>query len=524
MAGQENTIGKYRYIEQIGRGGFATVYRAKNIKLGNEVVLKIMDSVLAEDENFVRRFEHEAQEMVQLDHPNIVRITDLDKIENKLFIVMEYVPGKNLRDVIQQEGLLPLEKVVTIISQIGKALDYAYTRKLIHRDVKPANILIRDDGVAKLTDFGIAKALESTQMTRTGTMLGTPAYMSPEQTRGVPLDGRSDLYSLGVVLFELVTGKPPFEGDTASMLYKQVHEAPPTPSQIATRAKGPLEPILIKALAKNPDERYQTGSELATALENAIKELQQTVLTNMYGQTMVLMRERKYTEALKELESLNAMQPGYQNIGQLIDHARKGIKLVELYQKAGHHVAEARKLAEQITNEDPNFPDPDNVLQAVNRVSAIDWQRVFTWIGSAVVLTTYLTTSWIWIARFETSVTADGTTTTTAVPGSGEGLTMLLNLENSWGMWLPFLTVLLMLVFTVIQRTQNGRALQILTGAKWIILLVGLVSAVAVYISGFITNVTSMMVIIGGLLLMLLVEVLPVIQSMRGQRKVINTR
>lgn len=524
MNNYEDTLGKYQILEQIGRGGFATVYRAKNIKLGNEVVLKVMDSILAEDESFVRRFEQEAQEMVQLDHSNIVRIVDLDKIKNKLFIVMEYVPGHNLRESLPREGLLPLETVVSIISQVGKALDYAHSRKLIHRDVKPANILLRHDGVAKLTDFGIAKALENTQLTRTGMMMGTPTYMSPEQTKGLSLDGRSDLYSLGVVLFELVTGKVPFEGDTATLLYKQVHEDPPSPSQIAIRAKGPLEPILVKALAKNPNDRYQTGKELTAELEKALQEIQKIILTNMYGQTMILMKERKYTEALAGLESLNAIKSGYENVTLLIEHARKGIELVEMYQKARQHVDEARKLAAEIVQHDPSFPDPDNVLQAVNRISAIDWQRVALWIGSAIVLTVYSAASWVWVKEVHTVTAVDGTVTVTTIQNTAEGLAMLLTPGSIWGMWIPFLCIWAILGMTFIQRKQTERSSQLLIGIKWAILLVGLVSTIVVNQLGSIFNKNSVVIIIASLSFMLATEVIPTLQARQRHQKLATSK
>ena len=161
------TIGKYRLLEPLGQGGFSTVYRAEHMSLGNEVALKILRSELAQDETFIRRFRREARRTVLLDHPNIVRVLDLDQVDGQLFIAMEYVPSQDLHDILIKERLLPLDRAVGIIRQLASALDYAHRRGLVHRDVKPGNVLVREDGVVKLTDFGLVKASEGSQLTQT---------------------------------------------------------------------------------------------------------------------------------------------------------------------------------------------------------------------------------------------------------------------------------------------------------------------------------------------------------------------
>ncbi len=360
------TIGKYRLMEPLGQGGFSTVYRAEHMSLGNEVALKILRSELAQDETFVRRFRREARRTVLLDHPNIVRVLDLDQVDGQLFIAMEYVPSQDLHDILIKERLLPLDRAVGIIRQLASALDYAHRRGLVHRDVKPGNVLVREDGVVKLTDFGLVKASEASQLTQTGTTLGTPAYMSPEQTRGEPVDSRADLYALGVMAYEFVTGRVPFQGDTpVSVVYMHVHETPPLPSLISQRASGPVEPVLLKALSKNPADRYQTGSALANALSEAIYALDDNSPSAAYNRAVELLEVHQFEEALELLLGVQAAEPGYRDTVMLIQKARDGQQLVKLYGEAAHHLSSARQLASQIAAADPAFPDTQKVLAAV---------------------------------------------------------------------------------------------------------------------------------------------------------------
>jgi serine/threonine protein kinase len=366
MEETEQIIGKYRLIEPLGRGGFSVVYRAEHMTLGNEVALKILNPSLAQDEMFARRFRREARRTVMLDHPNIVRVLDLDEVDGQLFIAMEYVPSRDLRELMAEEELLPLDQVVSLVRQLGEALDYAHRQGLIHRDVKPGNVLVREDGVVKLTDFGLVKAAEGSQLTQTGTTLGTPAYMSPEQTRGDVVDARSDLYALGVMAYEFVTGQVPFHGDTpVSVVYMHVHETPPLPSTISRRADGPIEPVLLKALAKDPAERYQTGAALAAALAEAIFGTEEDSPAASYDQAVTLLQDRRYGEALEVLKSIQMARPDYRDVATLVLKAEEGERLAELYAKANHHLTTARDLATQIAASDPDFPDTQKVLQAV---------------------------------------------------------------------------------------------------------------------------------------------------------------
>jgi hypothetical protein len=364
--GDERVLGKYRLLELLGKGGFSKVHRAQHTSLGNEVALKILNPTLAQDETFARRFRREARRTVMLDHPNIVRVLDLDEVDGQLFIAMEYVPSQDLHELLNRKELMPLEQVVSIVRQLGAALDYAHGWGLVHRDVKPGNVLVREDGVVKLTDFGLVKAAEGSRLTRTGTTLGTPAYMSPEQTRGSTVDARADLYALGVMAYEFVTGRVPFEGDTpVSVAYMHVHETPPLPSTISSRAEGPIEPVLIKALAKDPAERYQTGRALSDALAAAVYDVEDRSVVMIYDQAITLLEDRHFGEALNKLEALRTVQPDYKDVPTLILKAQEGQKLAELYAQATEHLANARELATQIAVVDPDFPDTEKVLQAV---------------------------------------------------------------------------------------------------------------------------------------------------------------
>lgn len=214
------------------------------------------------------RFQHEARVAASLRHPNIVTIYEVGEDQGSHYIAMECLPGLTLAKLVMQDGALVPDRVVSMVEQVASALDYAHSRNLVHRDVKPSNIIVGPDGHATLTDFGLVKAAEGTKFTTTGQILGTPEYMSPEQAEGLGVDWRSDIYSLGIVAFEMCTGAVPFSGKNPSaILYKHVHEPPPRPRTINSDISAQLEGALLVALRKNPAERYQTATALARALK-----------------------------------------------------------------------------------------------------------------------------------------------------------------------------------------------------------------------------------------------------------------
>lgn len=245
----------------------ARVYRAHQPALDRDVAIKVLHRHLASDRRFVERFQREARAAAALKHPNIIRIYDVGEADGLPFIVMDYVAGETLAHKLQREGPLPLPVALAITGQVGAALDYAHRHNLIHRDVKPGNILLDPDGHAYLADFGIAKARHDPALTQIGTIIGTPEYMSPEQIYAAPLDGRSDLYSLGVVLYQMLTGRVPFRADTPfGTAHKQVSE-PPTPPSTLGIALGPaVEQALLRALSKDPAQRFPDARTMTAAL------------------------------------------------------------------------------------------------------------------------------------------------------------------------------------------------------------------------------------------------------------------
>ena len=262
--------GRYQVIERVGLGGMAEVYRARDDLLGREVAVKVLSDRLSTDKSFVERFRREAQAAANLSHPNIVSLYDYGSDEGANFIVMELIDGRGLEAVIAEDGPLLPERAAEIASDVARALERAHDTGLVHRDVKPSNIMITSYGQTKVTDFGIARALGDGDqtMTQTGMVIGTASYLAPEQAQGNPVDVRSDVYALGCVLYEMLTGRPPFIGDTPlSIAYKHVRENPEKPSAINADIPAALDAVVMKALAKNPDNRYQTAREMREDLE-----------------------------------------------------------------------------------------------------------------------------------------------------------------------------------------------------------------------------------------------------------------
>jgi serine/threonine-protein kinase len=277
-------LGKYEIVEEIGHGGMATVYRAYQPSLNRYVAIKVLSGQLAKDETFRQRFAREAKAVAQLSHPNILPIYDFGEQPalEALYIVTELIEGGTLK--ARLGAPLNAHEAVRLAAEIARSLDYAHRRGIVHRDVKPNNVLLADDGRALLTDFGIAKMVAGTQYTQTGTSVGTPTYMSPEQAKGQEIDGRSDVYSLGIMLYEMLTGRVPFQGDTPlAVAHQQVFEPPPPPRQFNRRIPKRLEKVLLRALAKDREKRFRTGSDFARALERAVGRQRLAIFTGRTG-------------------------------------------------------------------------------------------------------------------------------------------------------------------------------------------------------------------------------------------------
>jgi serine/threonine-protein kinase len=285
--------GRYELTHLIARGGMAQVYRALDTRLGRHVALKVLFPELSVDQTFVERFRREAQAAANLSHPNIVQVYDWGEDEGSYFIAMELITGTSLATALRTERTMPATKAATIAAQVAAALAYAHRHGVVHRDVKPGNVLLTDEGQVKVTDFGIAQAVSTEEgLTMAGSVMGTAAYFSPEQAEGAVVDGRSDVYSLGVVLFEMLAGRPPFVGDSpVAVASMHVRNDPPLLRDLSPAVPEPLERVTMHALEKSPSARYQTADELRADLDAFVAGrpvLAATAATAAVGATSVM--------------------------------------------------------------------------------------------------------------------------------------------------------------------------------------------------------------------------------------------
>src|SRR5579859_4387792 len=303
----EQNIGPYQIVGLLGEGGMASVYRAYQSNANREVALKVIRPEMNEHEEFVRRFEREVAIIERLTHRHIIELYDHGHQDDFAYLVMPYLSGGSL---FQKETLLPPERINTLLTQIASALGYAHRQGIIHRDLKPANILLNEAGEAVLTDFGIAKVLHETlALTRTGIAMGTPPYMAPEQWRGEVVDARTDVYALGVVLFEMLTGSLPFKAvDAMSLMHQHIYQSPPSISQWHAEIPSRLDAVIQKALAKHPERRFQSTEELAVAFSAVLEKdgLWSVVQSN---ETVPLPRQmEQYKEAITPILPAQAAQ------------------------------------------------------------------------------------------------------------------------------------------------------------------------------------------------------------------------
>jgi len=269
--------GRYELGEGIGVGGMAEVFRGRDIRLGRDVAVKVLRADLAREPAFQGRFRREAQAAAGLNAPCIVSVFDTGETDGVPYIVMEYVEGRTLRDILQSEGRLLPQRALEVVADVCAALDVAHAAGIVHRDIKPGNVMLTPRGEVKVMDFGIARAIADTSsaMTQTAAVIGTAQYLSPEQARGETVDARSDIYSTGCLLYELLTGRPPFIGDSpVSVAYQHVREEARPPSQLNPDVSTTIDHIVAKSLAKRVEDRYQSAADMRKDIDRAIAGLQ----------------------------------------------------------------------------------------------------------------------------------------------------------------------------------------------------------------------------------------------------------
>jgi len=271
--------GRYEIIQELGKGAMGVVYQALDPQINRTIALKVLREDRVTSEDFVQRFLKEAMAIGRLSHPNIVTIYDVGRDHGTVYLAMEFLEGRPFNDIIREQTLNP-EQIAALAIQLAESLDYAHKKGIVHRDIKPSNIMMTPDGKVKLTDFGIARIEDASmhQQTRAGEILGTPVYMSPEQVMGQQLDGRSDLYSLGVILYELAAGSRPYSGENLASIFRAITlDNPKDPAEINPGIPSGLGKLIMKSLNKKADERFQTGAEMASAFKDFLGSLQ-TVL------------------------------------------------------------------------------------------------------------------------------------------------------------------------------------------------------------------------------------------------------
>lgn len=319
---------RYQIIRTLGEGGMANVYLAHDVILDRDVAVKILRGDLADDEKFVRRFQREAISASSLSHPNIVEMYDVGEDEGQYYIVMEYVDGKTLKSLIKRRGSLTLSEVVDIMLQLTSAVACAHASYIIHRDIKPQNVLIKEDGTVKITDFGIAMALNSNELTQTNSVMGSVHYLPPEQANGSGSTMKSDIYSLGILMYELLTGELPFKGESAvEIAIKQMKEKIPSVCEMNSEIPQSIENIIIKACAKNPKNRYDNVIQMHDDLAKSLNEENKNEKKREYEFPETELEETKVIPSLKELPVSKKVETDEEMTQEFVDKKTKKANL-----------------------------------------------------------------------------------------------------------------------------------------------------------------------------------------------------
>lgn len=328
---------RYEIIEKVGCGGMATVYKARDTILNRYVAVKVLRDEFTTDEEFIKRFNTEAQSAARLTHPNIVSVFDVGQEYNIYYIVMELIQGKTLKQIISEEGALPWKWTVNISIQICSALEMAHRNGIVHRDIKPHNIIITEDGIAKVTDFGIAKAVSNSTITAFGTTIGSVHYFSPEHARGGYTDAKSDLYSLGVVMYEMITGKVPFDADTpVSVALKHMQEEPVPPIELNSKVPPAVNQIILKAMKKDTGLRYSSATEMMKDLSMALK--------NPTGEFVQEKSVGDFTRVIPTIQENIVSENKYRSNSNKTDKATKVEELTKPKSKLAKYLEENPKM------------------------------------------------------------------------------------------------------------------------------------------------------------------------------------
>jgi serine/threonine protein kinase len=385
MSIEKMAISNYKVAELIGSGGMANIYKAIQLSLDRPVALKIMHQHLSMNEGFVARFEKEAKQAAQLHHENIVSIIDYGKENGDYYIAMEYIDGKNLKQLIDSQRRLPLEICILICHQVAEGLKYAHGQNLVHRDIKPANIILSCDGRVMITDFGIAKGDDDLSITATGQMIGSPAYMSPEQAAGKPTDHRSDIFSLGIILYEILAGEKPFKGDTyQAMVTSIMSQLPVSLQKLRVDVDSEIDEIVGKAIIKDQESRYQSAEEFADALYGQLERFKLPPVKKLISS--FLKNPSKMTEKLRTEKISNHMESALYYLNQGEGRLRDAKREFEDVLRFDKNNKSAKKYLERLENQMAVPVSHEVYLPAVKKIRL--WHIIS---GLAILFALFLT-------------------------------------------------------------------------------------------------------------------------------------